>query len=57
MQHVIPTNDFCFGIGKQRKGVTEFLRLALIDLGWIDADGHKTHASGVEIGEPVLETP
>jgi len=57
MQHVIPANDFCSGIGKQRKRVTESLRLPAIDLGWINADADHANAARVKVRKGLLETP
>ena len=57
MQHVIPTNDFCFRIGQQRKCVTEFLRPPPIDLGRINADANYANAARIKVNKPLLETP
>ena len=57
MQHIVTTNNFCLGIGKQRETVAEFLRLASVNLRWIDADVHNTNAARIEFRKPALETP
>src|SRR5262249_16550742 len=57
MQYIVTANDFCLGIGKQRKSVSEFLRLPLIDLGRIDANADHTNPARIEIRKPSLKTP
>jgi hypothetical protein len=57
MQHIVPANDLRFWIGKQRKRITELLRLPLINLRRIDADADNANAARVEFGKPLLKTP
>ena len=57
VQHVIPANDFCSGVGKQREGVTEFLGLPAIDLGRIETDADHANPVRIEIRKLLLETP
>ena len=57
MQHVIPANDFCSGIGKQRKGVAELLRLPPINLWRVNTDADYANTARIKVGKPLLETP
>ena len=57
MQDIVSANNLRIRIGQQRECVAQFLRLASIDLRWIDADADDTNAARLEFGKPVLETP
>ena len=57
MQHIVSANDLRIRIGKQRKRVPELLRLPLVDLRRIDADGDNANVPRVEFRKPMLETP
>src|SRR5215470_7445754 len=57
MQHIISANDFRVGIGKQRKGVADFLRLASANLRWIHTDADDANAAPFEFRKTLLETP
>ena len=45
------------GIGQQREGVAPLLRLAPVNLRWIDADADDANATRLEFRKPLLETP
>ena len=57
MQHIVTTNNFCLGIGKQRETVAEFLRLPPIDLRRINADADYADPARIKIRKPLLKTP
>ena len=57
MQHIIATNNLRIGIRKQRKRVTQLLRLPLIYFRRIDANGDNTNTARVKFRKPLLETP
>ena len=57
MQHTISANRVRFRIGKQRERVPELLRLPLVDIRRIDADGDNANTAGSEIRKSLLETP
>ena len=57
MQHIISANDLRIRIGQQGKRVPELLRLPLVDIRRIDADGDNANTARVEFRKPVLETP
>ena len=57
MQDVIAADNFSFGIGKQRKSVTEFLRLPPIDVGRINTDADYANPARLKVPKPLLETP
>jgi len=48
MQHIVTANDRRLGIGQQREGVTEFLRLPPVNLRWVDANPDDADATRVE---------
>lgn len=57
MQHIVSANDLRIRIGQQGKRVPELLRLPLVDIRRIDADGDNVNTARVEFRKPVLETP
>jgi hypothetical protein len=57
MQEVIAADNFGLGIGKQRKGVTQFLRLPPIDLRRINTDADYANPARIEVCKFLLETP
>ena len=56
-KHIVSANNLRIRIGQQRKRVAPLLRLALVNLRWIDADADDTNAARVEFRKPLLETP
>jgi hypothetical protein len=57
MQHIVSADNCRLRIGKQRKFVPELLRLPLVNIRWIDADGDNANATRFELGQPLLKTP
>jgi len=57
MQHIVTPNDFCFGIGKQRERIAEFLRLPQVNIRWIDANTDDPDAARIKLRKLLLETP
>ncbi|KAG0505627.1 MAG: hypothetical protein Udaeo_10230 [Candidatus Udaeobacter sp.] len=57
MQHIVSANNVHLCIGQQREGVALLLRLASVNLRWIDADADNANATRVEFRKPALETP
>ena len=57
MQDIVSANNLRVWIGQQGKCVPELLRLPLVDIRRIDADGDNVNTARVEFRKPVLETP
>jgi hypothetical protein len=57
MQDIVTANDLRLRIGEQRERVAPFLRLASVNLRWIDADADDTNAARFKFRKPLLKTP
>jgi hypothetical protein len=57
MEHVITPDHFCLWISQHREGKTHALGVLAIDLRRIGTDSSQKDAAGLEIAEPLLETP
>ena len=57
MQDIVTANDLRIRIGQQGKRVPELLRLPLVDIRRIDADGDNANAARVEFRKSMLKTP
>ncbi len=57
MQDIVSANNLGARIGKQWKRVSKLLRVALVNLRWIDADADDANATRAEFRKPLLKTP
>ena len=57
MQNIVTANNLRIRIGQQRKRVPELLRLPLVEIRRIDADGDNANSPCLEFRKPLLETP